>query len=159
MKPARISQRVPLGRVRHECPICAAADLQYESLIDGYPACSCQRCSLLFLNPEADAFASIASAPASGEADVYDVHASSAAGALDRLIEYAGLTPGLTPGSGGRLLLVNATPHMEAEAKSAAGALTVVVQRNRPTAVRRNPMLRHTGGSGTCVIRCSAEER
>jgi SAM-dependent methyltransferase len=111
-----MSQRVPLGRVRHECPICAAADLQYEFLIDGYPACSCQRCSLLFLNPEADAFASIASAPASGEADVYDVHASSAAGALDRLIEYAGLTPGLTPGSGGRLLLVNATPQMEAEA-------------------------------------------
>jgi len=48
---------------------------------------------------------------------------------------------------------------MEAEAKSAAGVLLVLVQRNKPAAVRKNPMLRHIRGNGACVIRCSAEER
>jgi hypothetical protein len=111
MMRARHTKSVPLSRIRHECPICAAADLQYEFIIDGFPACSCQRCSLLFLNPHEEA-AEDPAVPdnAAADADVYEVHAESAAHALDTFVAYGGQTQG-------SLLLVNATPGMEAEAR------------------------------------------
>src|SRR6476661_1306934 len=106
-----------LGRVRPDCPVCAAPDLQYEFIIDGYPACGCQRCGLLFLNPQPGtdtpaAAASIGGGPsATATTDVEETAAHGACTALARLLAYAHLTTG-------RLLLVNATPQMEADARA-----------------------------------------
>jgi SAM-dependent methyltransferase len=116
MAPARIATSMSVGRVRHDCPICASSNLKYDFLIDGHPAYSCQSCSLLFLNPaprSASEAAAVPGAPiasAVDETDAYEVHAANAASALDRLLRYAAIAEG-------RLLLVDPTPHIEAEAR------------------------------------------
>ena len=48
---------------------------------------------------------------------------------------------------------------MDPDAKKAAGVLTVVLQSRTPAPASTNPMVRHARCSGTCVMRCSAEER
>ncbi len=128
MTPTPVVTRPSAGRPRHDCPICSSPDLEYEFLIDGYPVCRCQRCSLLFLNPgpagaskPALAEGAEASPPADDE-DAYEVHEANAAGVLDRLLRYAGITEG-------RLLLVSGTPSMEAEARRRG--LEVVVRSAR----------------------------
>jgi hypothetical protein len=105
-RPAKVA---PLGRVCHECPVCSSPELTYQFLIEGYPACSCSRCGLLFLNPGPAAD----DAPAEPQADpeVHDVHVANAAATLERLGRYGRIRSG-------RLLLVNATPQVEAEARA-----------------------------------------
>ena len=34
------------------CPVCTSADLEYAFVVDRFPVCQCQSCSLLFLNPQ-----------------------------------------------------------------------------------------------------------
>src|SRR3954449_1241318 len=75
-----------LGRTHTECPICGSPDLEYESIIEGYPACSCRKCSLLFLNPQPpkDADDSLASLDTS----LYGVDSANATERLDLLFDY-----------------------------------------------------------------------
>src|SRR5262245_49830794 len=97
MIPARRATPVPLGQIRHECPVCSATDLRYEFLVDGVPACSCERCSLLFLNAHPAVTldpqtATVSSPPDEDEAD--DLGKANVANLMSRLRRYAGLERG-----------------------------------------------------------------
>jgi SAM-dependent methyltransferase len=111
MAAPRPAKAAPLGPVRHECLVCNSPELTYEFLIEGFPACSCQRCGLLFLNPGPSPTEVRAGAEFVDEPAMVDVHAASAASTLFRLEAYAGL-------QSGRLLLVNPTLQLELEARA-----------------------------------------
>lgn len=104
-RPVRTPVR--LGRVQTQCPVCRSLDLEYEFIIDGYPACSCRRCSLLFLNPQPPS--DVAISDHSDDPGIYDISAANAASRMALLRRYAALETG-------RLLLVGADSVMRADA-------------------------------------------
>ena len=101
---------IRIGKVWPACPNCESAELEYEFIVDGYPACSCRQCALLFLNPQPAAPTSRPAKNSNEAREVYDVHAANAAGWLDQLQAYTGITSG-------HLLLVGETPYLETEAR------------------------------------------
>ena len=115
MRTVAVAPGIPsplLGRTFRECPICGACDLDYDFIVDGYPACTCRACSFLFLNPQPpfrDREPSAESAP-EDPSGPYDIHAVNAASRLNQLTRYAALR-------GGRLLLVGASDELLSEAR------------------------------------------
>jgi len=89
-----------LGPAVRHCPICRSAELNYEFIVDGFPVCRCNQCTLLFLNPPPDRRSSRDDAhPKPMAVSVYELHTANAAVRLDQIVAYAG--PGLR-----RLLMV-----------------------------------------------------
>ena len=100
-----------IGRVHRECPVCSSPDLEYDFIVDRYPACSCERCSLLFLNPQPAPNPNRAPvSPSEAGNEIYGVDAANGAARLDLLLRYGRLERG-------RLLLIGSAGHMEAEAR------------------------------------------
>jgi len=100
------------GRTLQSCPLCASTELSYEFIVDGQPVCRCERCTLLFINPQPSRVAGRETAAAAEpmEVSVYDLHASNAAERLDQLAAYAGHAPH-------RLLMVANDPFLTEEAR------------------------------------------
>jgi hypothetical protein len=140
----------PAGRTFRACPICGGPDLDYEFAVDGHPACSCRRCTLLFLNPQParEAEASLR-APRAGDAAVpRDVHAVNSAARLNRLTRYASL-------QGGRLLLVGASPELVAEAE---GRGFHVVTKTVPEVEAGRVSEVAPGSVDACLLFCALEQ-
>src|SRR5215831_12891644 len=97
-----------LGRIVRECPICVSPELNYDFIIEKFPACSCQRCGLMFLNPQPidDCGALDEGTSARG---TYELHSTNASRRLEQLLEYAGIRTG-------RVLIVSDEEFLAAEA-------------------------------------------
>jgi glycosyltransferase involved in cell wall biosynthesis len=95
--------------MQRECPVCGCADLDYEFIVENCPLCCCRGCSLTFLNPQPDGSVPSSAEPLEASEDIYEVHATNAAGRLGQFISYAGT-------SSGRLLLVGADDPLQSEA-------------------------------------------
>lgn len=95
--------------VHSHCPICESRHLASEFIVDGAPVCACQECGLLFRNPQLEAPVGSHQTEAQFEPD--EIGEARAAAWLRQLIAYSGMRAG-------RLLLVDATPPLLAEARA-----------------------------------------
>ena len=149
MRPDLPSRPGRVGRLHRECPVCDSSDLEYEFIIDGFPACSCRQCWLLFLNPQPPP----ADCPEAGtltgdESGVYEIRAANAAARLAQLTRYARL-------DAGRLLLAGAGPEMESEARTRGFEAVSLSARDLD-----GPRLAEvpTGSIDACLLYCALEK-
>ncbi len=135
-----------LGRMVRECPICASPELNYDFIIERFPACSCRRCGLMFLNPQ-PVHEGMASDKATSAGGIYELQSANASRRLEQLLEYAGIQTG-------RVLIVSDEEFLAAEARRRGlDALSLT------TAEIANGGLEHLAHSGfdACLFYCTLQ--
>jgi len=103
-------RREPIGKTHRQCPICDSSHLEYEFVVDKSPVCGCQACGLLFLNPQPGISSAKPFISPPEPDNLTGVYEANARERVARLVAYSGV-------HSGKLLLVGADAHLEAEFK------------------------------------------